>query len=370
MKLRSLVCVLLLLGATAFADYVEVRKATKVLKDPNSTSQEAFAATQGMNLHLIADESTHGYYHVQDPTTGATGWIYRSYVRRNRGNVPIGEEAAVDLSGPFPASKCTVPYNEEPQQGLGIESCGLAGQVQNGSGEASQNPVKNNLCQTGIAQPITIPELFGLQQLVDDSGMPYGNPHSHGPGPPPDRSKLYNLPALNNGSHFEEKQIVTFVGYLVEAHYSPQYPSGSGETVNCKRTQHEEVDIHLAFSTTPGRIEKSDKNRVAKLCKTVSGEMIPHLRPSVWDMNALDQVMDLKRPVRVTGQLFFDASHRPCNGNEGGTGDPRRISSWEIHPIYTFEVCKLDSLNKCNPTKNSLWQPISRTDGMVWEDEE
>jgi hypothetical protein len=48
----------------------------------------------------------------------------------------------------------------------------------------------------------------------------------------------------------------------------------------------------------------------------------------------------LKLPVRVTGQLYFDSSHFPCSGGQGaGEGNPKRVSLWEIHPIYKFEVC-------------------------------
>lgn len=41
-------------------------------------------------------------------------------------------------------------------------------------------------------------------------------------------------------------------------------------------------------------------------------------------------------PVRVTGQLFFDASHGPCVGGRGSAPRPRSI--WEIHPVYAIDV--------------------------------
>jgi len=38
--------------------------------------------------------------------------------------------------------------------------------------------------------------------------------------------------------------------------------------------------------------------------------------------------------------LYFDSSHFPCsNGQGSGEGNPKRVSLWEIHPIYKFEVC-------------------------------
>jgi hypothetical protein len=42
--------------------------------------------------------------------------------------------------------------------------------------------------------------------------------------------------------------------------------------------------------------------------------------------------------VRLKGQLFFDASHVPCR--PGKPVNPARSSVWEIHPIYSVDVCK------------------------------
>jgi len=43
--------------------------------------------------------------------------------------------------------------------------------------------------------------------------------------------------------------------------------------------------------------------------------------------------------VRVTGQRMFDSSHTPCINGSPAKGDPARVSLWEVHPIYKFEVC-------------------------------
>jgi len=97
--------------------------------------------------------------------------------------------------------------------------------------------------------------------------------------------------------------------------------------------------------------------------------MIPHLRPGIWNMDALTQVMDLQRPVRVSGHLFFDGSHEPCRNGTPVGSDPRRIAEWEIHPIYTFEVCTFDAVSKCDPDKPSFWQPLSKANGVNLQEE-
>jgi hypothetical protein len=97
--------------------------------------------------------------------------------------------------------------------------------------------------------------------------------------------------------------------------------------------------------------------------------MIPHMRPGVWNGDNLDQVIDLERPVKITGHLFFDASHQPCNGSTPVGSDPRRITEWEIHPIYTFDVCKFDAVSQCDSKNPSAWQPLSNAAGITLEEE-
>jgi hypothetical protein len=76
------------------------------------------------------------------------------------------------------------------------------------------------------------------------------------------------------------------------------------------------------------------------------------------------QVSDLGRPIRVTGQLFFDASHEPYKEGKPVGSEPRWISSWEIHPIYTFEVCKFSNPKQCTATNTAAWRPVSKADGI------
>jgi hypothetical protein len=42
-------------------------------------------------------------------------------------------------------------------------------------------------------------------------------------------------------------------------------------------------------------------------------------------------------PVRIQGQLFVDGSHTPCHGDS--RPKPKRVSLWEIFPVYSVEVC-------------------------------
>jgi hypothetical protein len=104
-------------------------------------------------------------------------------------------------------------------------------------------------------------------------------------------------------------------------------------------------DIHIALSKT----SQSDP------CTTVTAEMIPHLRPNAWTAADIDKTLN---PVRITGQLFFDASHEPCRNGTAKTGDPPRVSNWEIHPVYAIDVCQHPTLGECRVDMDSVWTPL------------
>ena len=63
---------------------------------------------------------------------------------------------------------------------------------------------------------------------------------------------------------------------------------------------------------------------------------------------------------RFTGQLFFDASHRPC---VNGKGSPKRSSLWEIHPVYALDIC-MDSHNTCRVDHDEDWVSFAEQAGV------
>ena len=68
--------------------------------------------------------------------------------------------------------------------------------------------------------------------------------------------------------------------------------------------------------------------------------------------------LDLRRPMRFTGQAFYDASHKPCDPDGMPHGSSHRISSWEIHPVYAIEVCVNTSKAGCPLGKPERWKPL------------
>jgi len=103
--------------------------------------------------------------------------------------------------------------------------------------------------------------------------------------------------------------------------------------VNCKLRGKEQNDIHIVLGRTS----------TADLCDSATAEISPHFRPAAWE-----QITEttLRHPVRIIGQLFFDASHSPCRNGQGP--NPQRISLWEIHPVYAIDVCRSAALAACD----------------------
>ena len=98
-----------------------------------------------------------------------------------------------------------------------------------------------------------------------------------------------------------------------------------------------------------------DSSADASECLSVTAEMSPHFRPAAW--STLDLKTPTENPVRVTGQLFYDNSHKAC---VNGKGSPPRSTVWEIHPAYQLEVCNGTTAAACQQDDASAWMPYDK----------
>jgi hypothetical protein len=185
--------------------------------------------------------------------------------------------------------------------------------------------MKNNFCASGEPSKISFSDMRDLQQKVEaNPDINFGNRNSadRKRGPTDDRSPLADLG--------EGKQVVLTAYVLISR-------QEGGESVNCgakflpKNPRDPKYhDIHISL------VPSQD---ITNECSSVVAEMSPHHRPDSWNRANVQKVAAAGALVRVTGQLFFDSSHIPCNGTQASAGNPKRFSLWEIHPIYKFEVC-------------------------------
>ncbi len=218
-------------------------------------------------------------------------------------------------------------------------TCGIKGKQTSPANSQTQNSVKNNFCGEANGTP----ETFTPQMLID---LQRNNHIVSGQGQEPaDRIQL---------QHLGEGKIVRMKAFVIEAHHADL---GGGESVNCNGPNEEDNDIHIALGPAAS----------TKECASVSAEISPHFRPASWNeighFEKFDQTKRLfvvnpglasrlqAHALRVTGQLFFDASHSPCPC--GTTCNPIRSSVWEIHPVYNIEVCKAGT--HCDENSDADW---------------
>jgi hypothetical protein len=250
-----------------------------------------------------------------------------------------------DKAGTTPSQQglnptCTNPSFPEPapQKKLGIDTkCGLVGA---GGKEATQNTAKNNFCASGTPSAVTIASLTKLQASVEkDPTIPFGSK-----GPAIDRTPLQKL---------GEGRLVTLKAFVLFARQEGKESVNCGTKVPNNPLFH---DIHISLVDAESVSQPGDTKPVlnTKECTGVVAEMSPHHRPDKWTAGNLQKVAKAQLPVRVTGQLFFDSSHLPCANGQPVGSNPKRISLWEIHPIYKFEVCTAN----CNGA--GTWLPLDQ----------
>lgn len=255
---------------------------------------------------------------------------------------PHHQAVATSTQQSLLAPVCTIAFDPIKQMHPIDDSCGADGSSAPQTPQAAQNEAKNNFCAAGPLVDVSFDEFDNLQSAAVAAHITFGSdariPH--------DRSALMSLIQSHSGSVIGEGTLVRLAAFVLNPHYSN---TSGGETVNCKTSGQEFNDIHIPLVQTPD----------ADPCSSVTAEMSPHFRPDMWTPDVLDKVAG--RPLRFTGQLFFDASHSPCVDG-GRRANPPRHSLFEIHPVYAVEVCgtavntdKSAWLKQCESGDNATW---------------
>jgi hypothetical protein len=251
---------------------------------------------------------------------------------------------------------CTIPFVDI--QGANAVGCTIAGNLGADAANQLQNRTKNNLCATGTPAEATWITFKKLQANTDTLPAPfsYGS-HSTLPA---DRSPIRaaGFHTTTNGDEVHEGTLVRMVGFLLHGAYSNQ---STGEGVNRDIHGVKNNDIHLAFAKTKPTAATNE-------CNSLTAEIIPHLRPPEWlvlatlhktqTKTAKERIaaLDLDRPLRITGQMMLDGLHNPCT--PGHPQSPKRISVWEIHPVYSLDVCTKKAMSACRVNVATDWRPL------------
>ena len=248
-------------------------------------------------------------------------------------------------------AQCKLPFERIKMENPAVLGCRLEGSATDESQQA-QNRAKNNLCSRGSAVDLNFRHFVELQKKAQDNEIPFGS-HSKVPD---DRGVLKNLMAGPGGARLGEGTVVRHVGFVSHPRNSNR---SKGEAVNCKHGGISNNDIHLDLVQSPKD----------PACRSITAEIIPHFRPAQWEVDVLNLERFKDRPMRFTGQLFFDASHRPCH-NDKDSINPKRASIWEIHPVYAIDVCKFKTIKSCGSGNDDVWTPLSEMVNVEGDEEE
>jgi hypothetical protein len=204
-------------------------------------------------------------------------------------------------------------------------NCGPTGDAGSKKGLAAQDQAKDNFCAKGTPKVLTFADYPKMQAAAEKA---LGGAHYT---PPASRAALQKL---------GEGSLVRIVAYVDRARYSD---TEKGESVNCNLGGDTDNDVHIPLVQKPGNAE----------CTSVTAEVSPHYRPNAWTPANLNKQ---KLPVRITGQLLFDAEHHPCTKTK--VEEPKRQAVWEIHPVYNVELCTAKSASACKATDDSVWKQL------------
>lgn len=251
------------------------------------------------------------------------------------GAVLAAAPAHAQVGAPFVAG-CTPSFGNADTHPIDAD-CGIEGAATTDAKKLEAR-AKNNYCATGTPSRVTFVSFKRLQQATEASGFDLAD----------DRSGAQDLHTTTDGNTIGEGDVVTFSGFVIRADTANR---SGGEQVNCNRGGDERNDLHIHVASTTSKAK-------ANFCKAVVAEMSPHLRLEDWTSGNL--MLTDGFPVRFTGRLFYDTSHRkpicPASASKKATA---RSGAWEIHPVYRVDVCKNTTIASCDPRDDSKWIAFS-----------
>lgn len=279
----------------------------------------------------------------------------------------------------FPFEKKDMPFKQIAVEHPIDRDCAAEGTAKTNTAaeraRQAQNRAKNRFDAQGAPVPILIADFDRLEKATVRARNCWAKKQTGcrkleletSSGMPANREQLHDIATTAAGAKVGEGTIVSLEAKVKDSHYSntkynfygvgddgkPDF--GEGESVNCKGVPSKSEaasiqrnDIHIVL-VVPGETDN---------CMSVTAEISPHYRPKLWerfhdmgptshgtaalgnkDVNSEARRVNFGKLklVRITGPLFYDASHEPCSPGHTSVS-PKRRSLWEIHPAYKLEV--------------------------------
>ncbi len=305
---RSLTGVLalgLVLGSsgTLSAQTVVVKRNVNLRRDPSTNQTPYRLLLPPEELTLRDTVKTNNYYHVYRAESDEDGWVWANNVQVLQvGDLlaTVGTAVFETIDSMWIKPPPVAGTFESPVRNL---TCGPVGD----GGDTATNRLKNRTDISSSHRDVS------FNAIAD---LPY---------PATLSTSRLAWPAESLAVVLRYEGVpVRVAGYLVAI--KPQ-TGGSGESTNCHMTRSSEVDWHMAVVATPGEGE----------AESIVIEPTPRIRirHPRWTVARLRPWLDAGNPVRISGWLLFDPSHRNHLGRY-------RKTLWEIHPITKIEVWQND----------------------------
>ena len=299
---------------------VTTTKKTALKTAPNAQAPAANLIDANTDLRWIRGDQKGKYLRVMVPK-GPVGWVLAADVRK-----VSAPDLSIALEGS--AQPCVSPETVNACTTKKPTGCAAAD-----SPRGLANQLKRTVPPEGTAVTLTFDTFSQLQTAASDlvdQGVEIA---------PADREKIRSI-ETTEGTVGEGSR-VRLVAFLSEG--TPH--ANSGESVNCNLKTAAKNDIHISVT------EKKNGSEF----EGIVVEMIPQDRPQKWTSSNIEGLRG--KVLLFEGGLFYDNFHF-VNSDEDNplSGQPKRFSLWEIHPVTSVKVCKKATVSQCDPDKPSDWK--------------
>lgn len=286
MRLRvswGLLAALAFLPGTVSAQLAIVQRNSNVYEAASTQSPLLVSLVEGDEVTLISNVKKSGYFHVRI-ADGRPGYIYGNRV----------------VIVPLTVEDPPVAFEVGPPEIF--RGCSPEGTAQQPS-VRERNALKN---RNRRPAPTDLNPLITLAAILDRG---------------------------DDAARWEDADAAMVVGYVFHV------KAGGSETVNCGETRSQWKDTHIELTLSANATDAEDRFVV---------EVTPRWRDffhSQFDWSTSTLADELEgNCVRVTGWMFYDASHwhNAVNTNPNGT-QIWRATAWEIHPVTALELVPCSS---------------------------
>ncbi|WP_284268675.1 hypothetical protein [Bradyrhizobium iriomotense] len=288
---------------------------------PNAQAPATRTIEPNTDLRWVRGDRKGKYLRVMVPK-GPTGWVLaadvKTVVKPDLSSIALEAQAQPCVS-PETINACTT---KKP-----------TGCAAPDSAHGLLNQLKRTMPPEGTPVTVTFETFSQLQsaavELVDQGAEIE----------PSDRDKIKSIDTAEG--KLGEGSLVRLVAFLSEG--KPH--ANTGESVNCNLKSEANNDLHISVTERKNGSEFDG----------IVVEMIPQDRPDNWTSADLKTLRG--KVLLIEGALLYDNMH-VTNGDENNplSGQPKRFSLWEIHPITSLKICKKAAVSQCDPERTSDWK--------------